>query len=371
MILFMSVFIIVALIGIAINCSKQHIFITLGQGKAKIDLERLYLVISITVMFLLCALRDGSIGVDTETYLDTFLYQDILMSTVNGNNKFEFGYRLFIDFLRLFTDNPQVYIFATSLIMCTGMYIFIERYCKENYCLSILIFMAFIYYSFFSAIRQSMALSIAINSFGYIGDRKWIKAILLILLGGSFHYTALLLLAFIPFTFTQWTKRKIILALLGSVAVAFMFNRLVELVIGMFPIYDRYWNSDMMQAEKANSGTFVALITALCIFSLINLIIKKERFTKQQERSYYIAALIGTIFCITINILGMNQGIFSRMTRYFIPFVMVLTVSTCKYYIKKYLPIFCLGMAFLMGVYFYVKMNSNIYQIIPYRFFFE
>lgn len=370
MALFMSIFVVIALIGFMLSCRRRPTVLTAGSSNIRIDSEHLYLVSCMTVMFAICALRDITVGVDTKIYVDSFLDDKVLLETVAGSNKFEIGYRLFIAFLRLFSNDPHVFVFASSLVMFVGTYSFIEKNCKGSYCLSLLIFSAFIYYSYFSAIRQSIAMAIAINSFGYICDRKWVKAILLIILGAVFHYTALILLAFIPLILTKWTKRKVAFALLLSVIATVFFNQIIEFIIQFFPVYGRYWNSGMMKSEETNGGSFVTLIIILSAFSLFNLTRNGNRLPTAQERTRYIVALVGTVFCVFINILGMSQGIFSRMTRYFVPFVMVLTVSTYKYYMKKFRMPYFLGVALIMGAYFYVRMDIDVYQIIPYSFFF-
>lgn len=367
----MSIFIIISLIGLAVDSNTEcKVIVRLSDGIKKINIADIYLTVSIIILFVICALRDVSIGVDTKNYVNTFLNKGMLATLIDGESKFEIGYIFYINFLRTFTDNPQVYIFITSLILFVGTYIFVKNNCTGSYSLSIVIFMAFLYYTYFSAIRQSIALVIAINSFNYIYNRQWLKASSLIILAGSFHYTALVLLAFIPLSLTKWTKKKILIAFAASVIAVFLFDRIVEFVIQIFPIYRRYWDSGMMQADDSNGGTFAFLVMSICIFAFINLLKNKDKLLSDQERAFYISALTGSIFCVFINVLGLSQGIFSRMSRYFIPYVIVLTASTYKIYIKKYRIFFYIGVVFLMGSYFYLRMRSNIYQIIPYKFFF-
>ena len=372
MLLFMALFFFTVLIGIIMDYYGKHItVIHYGSIKIKIDDNHIYLIVCISLMFLLCALRDQTIGTDTPTYISTFLNSSALMTTIGGENKFEIGYIIFVKFLRLFSDKPQVYIFATSLVGFVGTYIFIERNCKGSYSISILIFMAFLYYVYFSAIRQSMALAIAMNSFPYICNKKWVKASLLIILGASFHYTVLVLLVFIPLCLTKWTRNKIVLAVFLSVGAILLFDRIVDIVLMFFPIYRRYWESGMMRVGGTHGGLFAKLAAAISIYAFIKLMRNRNVFPDRQEEIHYIVALTGSVFCVFVNILGMSNGIFSRITRFFIPFVMVLTVSTYEYYVKKYKVIFYFGIVFLTGTYFYVRMKGDIYQIIPYKFCFE
>ena len=255
------------------------------------------------------------------------------MRVINGENKFEIGYILFVKLLRMFTNDPQAYIFATALITFVGTYIFINQNCKGSYSLSLLIFLALLYYTYFSAIRQSIAMAIAINSFPYICDKKWIKASLLILLAATFHDTALVLLVFVPFSLTKWTKKKVVGALFLSLIGVLLFNQIIEFALRFFPIYERYLDSGMMKQYESHRGTFAILVAAICIFSFAKLLRGKNEFPDEKERTKLITALTGAVFCIFINILGLKRGVFSRMTRYFIPSVIILTTYT---YINAY-----------------------------------
>ena len=371
MALFMTIFIGISMLGLAADSHyESKIVFHLSNRVIRMNIANIYLVFSTVLLFLICALRDVSVGVDTKDYVNTFLNKNALEIIIGDTNKFEIGYKFYIKFLRAFTDDPQIFVFITSLILFGGTYIFIWKNCIGSYGLSIAMFMAFLYYTYFSAIRQSIALVIAINSFNYIYNRKWVKALLLIILAALFHYTALVLLAFVPLSFTKWTRKKVLMAFGASFIAILLFDQIVEFILRIFPIYGRYWNSGMLKADESSRGTFALLVAAICICAFANLFKKEETFSNNQERAFYITALTGSIFCLFINILGLGQGVFSRMTRYFIPFVIVLTVNMYRIYIKKYRIFFYLGITCVTGVFFYSKMKNNIYQIIPYKFFF-
>lgn len=128
-----------------------------------------YLLFVVTILTIICGLRDRSIGVDTMAYVKTFESQSVLNTVLlNGEDKFEIGYKLLVQIVHVFTNNANCFIFVCSVITFVGLYIFIKENCRENYQIAILIFMAFLYYTTFSAIRQSIALAIGINSITFL-----------------------------------------------------------------------------------------------------------------------------------------------------------------------------------------------------------
>lgn len=410
MLMFMLFFTVCALCGyVAVSGKKREI--SLGQHiTAVISVDKAYLLSFSVLMLLLCGLRDVDVGVDTHTYVSTFLIPEALESSVDGNSKYEFGYVLFVKLLRLFTDNYHVYIFATSLVIFAGLYFFVRDNCNANFGIALMIYFAFLYYVDFSAVRQAMALSIAINSLQFLKKKKWIPATLIILLGASFQMTALLLLVMIPFVYTTREKLKVAIAIALSIVGVLLFEPLVGLVLKLFPIYERYWNSEMMEGG-GGIGLFAILVSALCVFAVWMLFADKVKFKSARRRNEFVLALVGSIFTVAINLVGRKYGIFSRMTRYFIPFAMVLAVDLyrccipkrrigidyiCglvkrfkldgiikleKYKNRELYPVLAqwsVGskdiyywlVATMMGVYFYTIMKVNLYSILPYSFFF-
>ncbi len=410
MLMFMLLFAFCAICGFFVTPGRS-MGISVGYGKTlRVRSGVTYLIGFSILLLLLCGLRDIEIGVDTKTYVSTFLLQEALDSSVNGNSKYELGYVLFVKILRFFTSDYHVYIFATAAVIMIGMYFFIKENCRGNYGVAILVYIAFLYYVGFSAIRQAMALSVAINCLQFLKKKQWVPAVLIILLGASFQMTALLLLVMIPFGFTSRETLKVAIAVMLSVAGVLLFEPLVKLVLKVFPIYERYWNSEMMEGS-GGIGIFAILVSALCVFAAALLFANKVKFKNARIRTEFVLALVGSIFTVAINLVGRKYGIFSRMTRYFIPFVMVLAadiyrccvpeiridlsyvcgllkrwkldsvINLEKYMDNERYPalakcsvrlkdVYYIMIAGMMGVYFYTIMKVNLYGIIPYRFFF-
>lgn len=370
MALFMGLYVLVAFTGLVFTSLKGKVTIV-GINNKKINTEKIYVFVAFFIMTIMCGLRSMNVGTDTRTYVNIFLNPSLLNSVVSGGiNKFEFGYIYYVQLLRLISNDPQFFIFVTALITFWCTYIFVIRNCESCYSLAVIIYMSFLYYTNFSALRQSIALAIAINSIEFIRKRQLLKASILIILGGSFHYTAFILFVFIPLSLTEWTKKKVTMAVCLSIGGLLLFDQLISIVLRFFPVYARYWESGMMSEDDLSKiGVFAILILIVCIYSIVKLFTQDNVFLNEIEKKEYIIALSGSIFCLVINIIGRQNGIFSRMSRYFIPYVIILIGYLYKYYFKKMKILFYLLVIAIMGGYFYLRMKNNLYQIIPYEFF--
>ena len=370
MTLFLSIYIIFALLGAITACSSKQILVKQNFFKTKYtDLTIIYLFTCFLTLTLLCGLRDKTIGTDTIAYVDTFLNRNILLRTIDGQSKFEIGYTTLVKFISSFTSNENVFIFILALLTYYFTYYYIKNNCNGAYELAVLAYMPFLNYINFSALRQGLALAIGINSLRYIKDRKWLQASVIIVIASLFHSTALILFAFIPLSLTSWTRRKVGIGAICSALVVVFFDPIVNIVLRFFPIYRRYWQSSWMTSDKSNIGIFAIMVMAFCVFTIINLFRRKD--LQEDEVKELTVYLVGSIFCLVLNLLGRQYGLFSRVARYYIPCVIVLIVDIYKYLLininlKK---IYFLIIACFMGVYFYVIMSNDVYGIFPYKFF--
>ncbi len=389
--LFISIYVFLAVLGfVMMSMETETTPVYLLHDRVRPSRAgRLYLAISMGLMLFVCGCRDLSVGTDTDNYVDSFENSAILNRTVNGESKFELGYVLLVKAILLFTDSSQVFIFMLTLVMFIGTYIFLYNNCSGSIYCSVLVYLPFLYYINFSAIRQALALAIAANCLQYINRKQWLIAAAVIGLGGLFHSTVLVLMILIPISMVKITEKNIKYVVALCICGVILFERLLQIVFRIFPIYARSWGSDMRDGNgKSSVGVFALMGGFVCVYSyyiasskkndssillldkIYKMVFRCKTTPSESQRRGYIIALIGTIFCLTINLLGRQYGIFSRLARYFIPFFIVLVCENYRYYVKQKKLVYC-AIAVLMGVYFYIIMRANVYKIIPYRFFFQ
>lgn len=331
------------------------------------DNREAYLIIVLGILCLVCGLRDESVGVDTIAYVKTFESESVLNTILlNGEGKFEIGYKFIVQILHHITNNANFFVLICTVIAFIGFYYFIKENCKDNYQIALLIFMAFLYYTTFSALRQSIALAIGINSVTFLKRRNWIKASLLIIIGSLFHSTELVLFIMVPLSITKWNRKKIYTAIAIAFAVILLFPRIMNVVVKYFPVYDRYTTSDLMNYNGSFIGLFSIMTMALVAISIYKIAVNYHIYD-DAYKTVIIISIIGSIFAISFDLVSHQFAMLGRVTRFFIPYIMVLSANI--YSQMMYKKIFNWIVILLMGIFFVSKMNANVYEIIPYKTF--
>jgi len=370
MILFISLFIICVILY-----PTKTKYLTVGsintnrcrEKRRILNNKDAYLIFVMFVLCLICGLRDRTIGVDTETYIETFESQSVLNTVfLHGEVKFEIGYKFFVHAIRLITDDANCFIFICAAVSFIGLYFFIRDNCNENYQIAMLIFMAFLYYTTFSAIRQSIALAIGVNSITYLKRKDWLKASILVIVGGLFHYTELVLLIMVPLSMTKWTKKKIFSSIIIAVAMIGLFPRIMLVVTKYLPVYNRYLSTDLMNGSGSIIG-FFSLLTIVLVGVGVYKLVRNYAYFDENTRNILIMAIVGSIFAVAFDLLGNQYAMLSRVTRFYIPYIMVLGSNIYGNIKSKFG--FNILVIIFMFIFYVTKINANVYEIIPYKSF--
>lgn len=101
-------------------------------------------------------------------------------------------------FFKLFVHEPRVYFIVVAAIQGLCLMEFFKKY-SSNYFLSLFLFVAStdIISFMFNGIRQFVAVGITLLAAPFVIEKKYFKAIIIILIASLFHQSALLLLPFI------------------------------------------------------------------------------------------------------------------------------------------------------------------------------
>ena len=127
-------------------------------------------------------LRGFRVGSDTPMYVNHF----------NGlvKAKFEIGYELLVQIIRMITSNPTIFLIITAMII-NGLVILGIGYLSPNPALSVYCYVTLYYYfNSYNAQRQYIAVGIVMVAFCMATKRKWLFAFLLVTLAMTFHSTA-------------------------------------------------------------------------------------------------------------------------------------------------------------------------------------
>ncbi len=167
--------------------------------------------------------------VDTAAYYSGFLaYPTNLSGTVEYIRGFtkDVGFYVCSAFFKLLIPNVRAYFIAIAMLQGILLMRLYRKY-SSDYIISLFLFVAStdIFSYMFNGIRQFVAVTIIIAGTEYFIEKRYVKAILIILVASLFHQSALL---FIPFVFIAqgkaWNKKTVLFLLLVIIAVIFVGN---------------------------------------------------------------------------------------------------------------------------------------------------
>ena len=244
-------------------------------------LAQVLLVFSAVVLSALAAMRADSIGTDVQTYVIRFF------NGARGYSSFikylsffpldyvEPGYKLFNYVISRFTDDIKVLHFCIALFDLSFVLTYLwENRKKMSVSLGLLVFMLMLYNVGFNAVRQTMAVCVCLYAFNSARDRKLKKFLLLILIAGMFHRSAVVMAITYPLV-AIFEKRKIkesnrligIIAVI-SVVVLLFDNSIVGVLIrvGIFPVKFSHYIGNSFSLSRMSA--FIFLIPVIVVFKI-------------------------------------------------------------------------------------------------------
>ena len=168
-----------------------------------------------------------------DRYIYAELYDRMADVTSSGGNPFmsdsflfyksDFGYGTYCALVSHFTANRYIFIFLTTLVIYTLLFVSIKDYVND-YSFAVIVFMGLFFFFTFTYLRQVMGVMTAWLSVRYIIKRKLIPFIIVVFIAYSLHNSAII---FLPLYFVPIKKYSM------SVVITLM---VVCLFIGLSPV---------------------------------------------------------------------------------------------------------------------------------------
>ena len=335
------------------------------------------------ILFALSACR-LNVGNDYAKYVE-FMHLvncDAYVPTEIGFNllvKFIYGLSGFENYLLVFA----VYSFVTVLVFLLAMY---EQ--SDDFPLTFFLFMSLGYYfQTFSTVRYYLALAVALYSMKYVLRRQWIRFVVLVLLGATFHKSLLVVIPLYFLASLPWKKWQLAIGALFCTTFLFCQDFYLKVVVLLYPTYE--------DTEYLEGGTsyinilrcFAVLIFAGVIMSLgsksrnrAGSIFYMQRCAGEQRepdaeddrrfRFYFylnLGALVLYVFCSFLPII-------SRIGYYLtISHILFLPMLLGRVENKRWQKIFRLAILLAAVLYFAIYMSragNDGTLILPYKTFF-
>lgn len=155
--------------------------------------DKFLFYLSCFIVLFLPSLRSISIGADTYNYAKYFLKPQIGYG--DDIRSFEFLYIKLNDIIRIIWKNENFFIFTTTTIGYSGIFLLVEKYSPYKILSLSLFLLAGGWIQSFSLVRQFIAISLFFFALHYFIVNRYLLATIFSILATSFHSTVII---FIP-----------------------------------------------------------------------------------------------------------------------------------------------------------------------------
>lgn len=300
-----------------------------------------------------CGLRGIHVGLDTENYY--FLINNI--QTYNATiARYEVGFRILIEFLKIIFINPTLVMLALSLI--TNSLIVCSFWkLKNKFSFTILNagFLIFYYFQTYNIMRQWLAIAIVLYVITLLFDGKYIKSILLILLATLMHKTGIIALLLVCIFWIQNESKSIFKKIIGimlAMITLVNFDRATSLFMGnseLSYLSERYFSNN---SDAGVIGLFFYLRVLFLIILVMAYIYKKISLIDISDKVLRIVIICYSLG-IGITMLGYFFNDMERIGSYFIVFelfIYEILLTKTKYKIVHYAIIGIFILVFVQGI---------------------
>lgn len=293
--------------------------------------------------------------------------RDLLVSAGYRLYATEWGFLWFNQLLGYVTMNRYVFIFITTCIIYTLLFISLKRYCR-NYPFAVIVFMGLWFFFTFTYLRQVMAATIGWLAVQYAIDRKPIPYFLIVFIAFSFHNSAIVLA---PFYFVPAKKLKPLVVV--SIFVICLLVGLSNVLGLLFAASDTFTSMSKVTQNVSyiEEGTFrMAYLIEAVLFAAL-FFWKYDAFN-ERNRKEMVLLNMALIFCamLLLFIRSDNGGRFAW--HYIIGIIASMThIATHPLHKSNALTGSLLVMFFVLFFRILTSWGNNGYQILyPYKSFF-
>lgn len=278
----------------------------------------------------------NSVGIDKEAY--TYFFEISSFGNLYAN--IEPGFRFLIGLIKLFTNNPQVFLgiiaFTTISLVFFGIWS-----CRNviSIGLAVFIFSSQYYFQSFNLMRMYLAISIPIAGVKLFLDGKRLWYLFLILFSSLFHYSMLIVAVAYAVAFIFIKNEKIsenkLLIILGTttMVISYFLPRIVD---ELFGFAGRILGSNNLLLMKYSIYIDKIVVTnrlgfkwLFNLFPYIGVLILLSNNDKRECWSVTAGYLIVTI---AISILGYSIPVIGRaLVSTNMPLVIILPIALQKY----------------------------------------
>ena len=255
--------------------------------------KNIFFLTAILVLIIFCGLRDPFL------YPDIGNYYDFFKGDFNDKDEnFGLGYSMLNKSFSILSSSFYFLIMGISILVISSYAQLIKSYSPYIF-ISLILYITINYYPSFFLLRQYVAMAIFVFSIKYVINRDPIKYTICTLIALSVHMTAAVALPFYALYTIRYSKRNMLLLLVGSVVAILLFMGLKDIVNLISIYYAGYFESET-DAPAWQRALMKVYIMMVYLFTL-----KKHFYDEGINRVVFYSMLINVVICIAaINMYG-------------------------------------------------------------------
>lgn len=329
--------------------------------------NRLFILLMIILTFFAC-FRSYEVGTDTGLYWSD--YSKIVITPFKQLNffRYELGFCVFCKILSLITNNPQILIVVTGLLINAVVTYFIYTNSKNKLSTAIFYFTTNYYFIFLCLMRQALALCFIMLGYNFLKKDKKFLYYLMVFFAFLFHSSSIIFVL-LPFFKNKKLSRYLPLNIMIFSLLSLIAINPVFMIITKMGFYSKYINSSFVSSSFISAGLYS--LSSFCFFLFGFIIPSKDVINNEYNKEPNFGLLtwimaIGTI----ISFASMRISIINRLYLYFGFFAALwlsqslelLRINNNKVFWKiiLYLTTLC---------YVYVITKLDWFGIFPYNFY--
>lgn len=275
--------------------------------------RKVYLIIVFSILTIISAIRNYTVGVDTWQFCGDFVkIGKLTFFEAMEKTRYEIGFIVLCKILYFISANHQILIIVTSVFImgAIGLYIYEE---STDVIMSSLIFILLNCYAMYmSVMRQAIAISIILIAYVlFFKKNKTLKYIISVVLASLFHSSAIFMVILVLLKDKKFERKYYHIAILMAIVFFVFSDTIFDIVTMVFPTYAGYKNSSFFE-----SNYFASLINAVVAFAFFTygIMTNKEDYKDKEKTNFYSFLML---FNFLFYVLTIRINIFARVTTYF------------------------------------------------------
>lgn len=281
--------------------------------------SRVYVILMCLSLLAVSASRAASVGVDTEQFCRAYVRIGLEGNYAFDMERYEPLFTLLCLLLNSMTDNYQVLLVVSSAISLIPVARLI--YLKSgDMPLSFFLYITLnLYFSSMNIMRQAIAIGIIALGVPQLLEGKWLRYMILVVLATLFHQSAPTTLLLIPLSKVRFTKRVLVVYLIGAVIVFLLSIPISNFVTGLLR-RDALYSDEYMGSNYFGALFQAATALACCLLCANYFAISGRRGKGKPMDSLLLHAMM---LWFILSTFAMQVEIVGRLRYYFALFAVL------------------------------------------------